>query len=99
MSKLERAVLVGGQVIFAHPKSECSGTCAIHNPSNHCMKDFPQNWRSDIGVMERMCKHGVGHDDPDHVAYVKRTTGKYIHRHGCCGCCSPRKLSTLKLVK
>ena len=35
--------------------------------------------------MERLCKHGVGHPDPDDMAVKKRPLGGL---HGCpCGCC------------
>jgi hypothetical protein len=34
--------------------------------------------------MERICPHGVGHPDPDHVFYTKRMTDTI---HGCDGCC------------
>jgi hypothetical protein len=43
------------------------------------MKEWPQNWREDRGIMERICPHGIGHPDPDDP-----TTDKI---HGCDGCC------------
>lgn len=44
-------------------------------------------------MMERICEHGVGHPDPDHLHYVENTLGTQAAEaeavHGCCGvCCS-----------
>lgn len=73
-----------------HSPDQCAGRhCVIHNPSGHHMRDWPVNWRDDIGVMERICPHGVGHPDPDDAAH-KRSIGKDVLTvHGCCGCCRP----------
>lgn len=38
------------------------------------MRDWPLNWRADAGVMERLCPCGVGHPDPDHLAYARSLT-------------------------
>lgn len=87
------AVLVGGERIIAHSKNLCEGrACCVHNPSDHHMKDFPQHWREDTGVMERTCPHGIGHPDPDDVAFRKRVNeddGDAMGIHGCDGCCRP----------
>ena len=50
-----------------HPVYSCADqpACPIHNLSDHSMRSFPQWFRSDTGVMERTCPHGVGHPDPD----------------------------------
>jgi hypothetical protein len=65
--------------------------CSIHNPSNHNMKDWPTHWRDDRGMMERICEHGVGHPDPDHINWVSRNVGpraaSVVSIHGCDGCC------------
>lgn len=56
----------------------------------HHMSEWPQNWRHDRALMERVCPHGVGHPDPDHVAYVRRAHGSLsegVDVHGCDGCC------------
>ena len=91
---METYVTGTGQKIFVHDKSECSGKfCVIHNPSDHKMKNWPTHWRTDRKIMERMCKHGVGHPDPDDLAYRKATAkklGKDTYDtgiHGCDGCC------------
>ena len=70
-----------------YPPTMCAGQyCVIHNPSNHRMRDWPLHWRNDRGIMERLCIHGIGHPDPDDVAYHMRN-GDDISVHGCDGCC------------
>ena len=74
-----------GQVLKGvHLEKDCRGLpCTIHSPSDHHMRDFPLDWRSDKGIFERICPHGVGHPDPD---------GQYEEHltiHGCDGCCTP----------
>ncbi len=44
------------------------------------MREWPQNYRSDLNMMERICPHGVGHPDPDDIYGV-------YDGHGCDGCC------------
>jgi hypothetical protein len=79
---LQKATLVGGEVIYAHWPSTCRGDhCTVHNPSEHHMRDWPQHWRDDRGMMERICPHGIGHPDPDDI--LENTI------HGCDWCCSP----------
>jgi hypothetical protein len=41
----------------------------------------------ETGLIERRCRHGVGHPDPDSVAYFERHGLKGFGLHGCCGCC------------
>jgi len=60
--------------------------CTLHNRSNHSMRDFPQHWRGDRGIMERICTHGIGHPDPDEYKIIK---GMDNGTHGCDGCCHP----------
>ena len=83
-----------GQVIVnLHPRSEdCDKFgCTVHNPTEHNMRGFPTLWRQDRGLMERTCPHGVGHPDPDHMAWYARKYGEDKARwesiHGCDGCC------------
>ena len=69
-----------GQRIFVHSYGQCRrGSCPIHRPSDHAMRDFPTHWREDRKIMERICPHGIGHPDPDDRSLD--TT------HGCDGCC------------
>lgn len=84
----------GGEM-WVHSHLKCEGqTCCIHNPSDHLMKDWRQHWRADRGLMERLCVHGVGHPDPDDIAFKARTRGEesagWESVHGCDGCCSGR---------
>jgi hypothetical protein len=95
---------LGHGVLLTHPKEKCEGRgipCCIHNPSDHHMRTWEMNWRGDTGVMERICPHGVGHPDPDHMAYVTSLTPEHVCMgvncphphldwqgiHGCDGCC------------
>ena len=81
-----------GQKIRVHNKEDCKGdNCCIHNPSNHHMKYWPTHWRDDRCLMERICPCGVGHPDPDDLAYKKIIPELDIETysiHGCCGCCN-----------
>lgn len=86
-----------GQNLVVHDKSECEGQyCPIHNPSEHIMKDWPTHYRHDRGLMERICKCGVGHPDPDDLSFKERKRGKKFAElesiHGCCGCCTGEKV-------
>lgn len=62
-----------------HEEGDCHGPCPIHRKSNHHMRSFPQHWRHDRQIMERICPHGVGHPDPDDPTLDTV--------HGCDGCC------------
>ena len=85
-------IQVGKTVLRTHAADQCSGEfCCVHNPSDHRLKDAPLNWRSDRGLMERICEHGVGHPDPDDIAHKRRMFGDQRASneaiHGCDGCC------------
>ena len=96
---IELVKLFGGEEILAHTADKCAGRpCAVHNPSNHCMVTFRQHWRSDWGgIMERICPHGVGHPDPDHLGYLATVMDAESlwaeGVHGCCGfgCCRDKE--------
>jgi hypothetical protein len=51
------------------------------------MRAFPQHWRTDRKIIERICPHGVGHPDPDDPKMME----VYEAIHGCDGCCQPKK--------
>lgn len=71
-----------------HDPKLCAGhNCVIHNPSDHHMRDWPLNWRSDTRLMERICEHGVGHPDLDDVEYWASVDQGWKGIHGCDGCC------------
>lgn len=80
---------INGGHIRVHAGTECAGQrCAIHNPTDHHMRDWPRSIRADRHyLIERICKHGCGHPDPDSLYYIKEKFGD-DGRHGCCGCCS-----------
>lgn len=69
---------------YMHPASKCAGQpCTIHNRTDHNMREFPQHWRGDRGIMERICTHGIGHPDPDDF----KMSDESERIHGCDGCC------------
>mgnify|MGYP000014538987 FL=1 len=68
-----------------HLTDDCIGEwCTIHNRSEHSMRSFPQNWRDDRVLMERICPHGIGHPDPDDF----KLRGNDAAVHACDGCCN-----------
>lgn len=72
-----------------HSKSACTGYCPFHNPSDHPLKDAEIHIRSDKDMLvERICEHGIGHDDPDSVAYFHSKGKMWAGVHGCDGCCT-----------
>ena len=79
---------IGPTTITTHDSELCVGrACVIHNPSDHHMRDWPMVWRGDKQMMERTCTHGIGHPDPDDLAYRTSIGDTYAEVHGCCGCC------------
>ncbi len=85
---------LGIRKIRVHPEAVCDDReyCCVHRPGPHRMRDWPMRWRYDIKIMMRTCPHGIGHSDPDHVAYVRSlspelaSAQEFHHRH-CDGCC------------
>lgn len=94
---MEQYVTGTGQKLWVHEKKDCVGeNCVIHNPSKHTMLSFPTHWRGDRQLMERICPHGIGHPDPDDLAFkairfggtqVGKNMLHYESIHGCDGCC------------
>jgi hypothetical protein len=85
IARLEHA---DGLLTNTHMVGSCLGErCTIHNRSDHPMRAFPQQWRSDRMMMERVCPHGIGHPDPDDIKLVGRY-GPDEAIHGCDGCCA-----------
>lgn len=78
-------------LVNVHDREDCTGACPIHAPSDHHMRDWPLHWREDRGLMERICPHGVGHPDPDHLTHTAEVRGEEAawgeSVHGCDGCC------------
>ena len=84
-------VTPSGQFIEGiHDPSRCAGRfCVVHNPSDHHMKGWQLYWRDDRHIFERICPHGVGHPDPDGLAFLKQIGHPDADGiHGCDGCCS-----------
>lgn len=85
-----------GETLYnVHEPEKCAGRhCTIHNPSDHHMRDWPMVWRDWHGYFERQCPHGIGHPDPDGVAYMESITApkyrRYVGVHGCDMCCHSR---------
>lgn len=90
-----------------HSQSKCADqdVCSIHNRSDHHMRQWTQDYRNDRDLMERVCPHGIGHPDPDHIAGIKYfwtpdleefygcTLDEYVYTqgvHGCDSCCQEK---------
>ena len=84
--------------LVTHSADKCEGrACCVHNPSDHHMRTWELNYRFDKSVMERICpEHGVGHPDPDDLAYNQSVSRDYVSIHGCCGCCCEHTPDTTK---
>jgi hypothetical protein len=80
---------IGKQPMRIHAAVVCAGRpCPFHAPSDHPLKDAPINVRFDKhALVERFCEHGVGHDDPDSVAWLHSIGETWAGVHGCDGCC------------
>lgn len=90
MSDTELFVTPGGLKLWVHLKDQCIGKhCPVHRPSPESEAIGPLHWRYDRGIFERICKHGVGHPDPDSFDYFEAVDRLYEGVHGCCheGCC------------
>lgn len=79
----------GVSLTNVHSPTQCAGRgCAIHaRPTQHPLSEAPLLWRTDRGILERICKHGVSHPDYDSAQYLEGQGLGYENVHGCCGCC------------
>jgi hypothetical protein len=79
-----------------HSARQCSGRpCVLHRPSNHHLRGWMLHYRDDKGQMERICPcHGVGHPDPDDLAYQLSIGREGAGIHGCPGCCGDQKVTS-----
>lgn len=86
--------------VLTHKESACKGHfCVIHNPSDHKMAAWTIFIRTDkYALAERICEHGIGHPDPDSLAFFSRVTEENfawaMGVHGCDGCCQDTRLAT-----
>ena len=78
-----------------HSVKFCVPPCPVHGPtSEHPLRDSPLVWRGARRMWERMCPHGIGHPDPDDLAYKRRHMDPEVYTrhayeiHGCDGCCT-----------
>lgn len=82
---------LGGKQGFlgtVHPMRYCEGReCTIHNPPSKLPDGWSFYWRTDRGIMERICLHGIGHPDPGQFTYWKENNMEFEAVHGCDGCC------------
>ncbi len=69
-----------------HKEADCHKPCPLHTPTDHHMVTWQLHYRWDRGIFERICEHGIGHPDPDNMAYIRQTWGD-DGTHGCDGCC------------
>ena len=75
-----------------HTPFACEGrVCSIHRPP-HPLVNAPMHWRADKQLMERTCAHGIGHPDPNDLAFKRVSHGDAVADtlgvHGCDGCCT-----------
>ena len=89
----EYGMVIGESNVVTHHRDACQGRgCVRHHPSDHHMRGWPITYRADQGISERRCEHGIGHPDPDDIAYLT-SRGEGIAAavaaalHGCDGCC------------
>jgi len=69
----------------SHDLSECAGSaCAMHNRTNHHMRDMRQIFWKNEDIMCRICVHGFKHPDPDDLQVL---SGEYTGKHECDACC------------
>lgn len=96
MANVKKSPDIYPKGVDIHTQEMCDGSpCPFHNPSDHHMVDWTMNVRLDgfsYGLVERLCPHGIGHPDPDSVAWKeahprKGSAGTW-GVHGCDGCCS-----------
>ena len=83
-----------------HDKEDCKGHfCPFHNPSNHKMKDWKKHVRYDRGgLTERICEHGIGHPDPNSLAWLKSIGREDPGVHGCDRCCARQDYPLRKVL-
>ena len=95
---------IEGGLMITHTREQCAGSfCALHNPSNHPLRDAVMKWDPSRNLMVRFCAHGIWHPDPDDVAYKHRSTSAYwasmCELHHCDRCCGyPHKVGEIEAI-
>lgn len=90
----EDFVPVQGGSLRTHGPAKCASdqACPIHRPSGHPLTSAPMARREDLSLLERICRHGAHHPDPDALEHARRTLGtaaaSNLARHACDGCCT-----------
>lgn len=88
MPSIETIIVEGIRLTNVHSWTKCyPRPCVIHRQTDHHMHGWRLHWRSDRGIFERICEHGVGHPDPDQFEYWDITNQDWQGSHGCDGCC------------
>jgi hypothetical protein len=91
--KLPYNAVVMNKGLATHDRHFCAGQiCCLHNP----MRQWPVWIRFDkFALAERVCKHSVGHPDPDSLAWLEKNLSEDQYAglgiHGCDGCCSTKR--------
>lgn len=69
-----------GNLVNTHSEGQCFGEfCTIHNRSAHQLRGWPQHWRDDRKIMERVSPFGCNCPDPD----SPWSQDSYQWVHGC----------------
>lgn len=81
----------GNLLLRTHARTACEGqVCCVHNPSDHHMVSWDQEWNIRLHLMQRVCEHDVLHPDPDDLMVRTREPGwPHTWAHTCDGCCDP----------
>lgn len=69
-------------VLGIHPKRWCSGTCVVHRPSKHQLRDLPLAFDMKSKCFYRTCAHKNQHQDPDERTYWTNQLEQDAARHG-----------------
>lgn len=98
MMDLSRDVVVfrdGTLLVNVHTREQCQTVyCAIHNQSDHPLRDADLHWDGETASLWRRCAHGRLHPDPDDVRYLTVVRNEWFsvpllnqHALSCDGCC------------
>lgn len=78
---------MSGELISTHDGEDCILPCPIHGPTQHHMVTWDLRWNRLLRSVERVCRHGTGHPDPDSLYGLRQKLEHF--RDGCCNCCRP----------